>query len=456
MKQLILASASVQRKNLMKLLNLPFVVQRSKAEEICKIKTNVADLVKENAFIKALDVAEETKKNAIVIGADTVVYAKGKLVLKPRDLKEAKKNLKELMSEPHWVYTGVALIDTATGKSLVDYEKTKVFMTMLDDKEIDRYHKEVPPMDKAGGFDIEGRGGLFIPRIEGCYFNVVGLPLAKLAEMLKTFGVHALMLLAMFTASGCGGITTNFNTATDSQETSVYSTDREQQMGAAVAQELEKEFKVVDDAALDQRVERITDRLVAVCDRKELVYITKVVEEKDLKGGESMVNAVSLPGGYIYVFKGLLEYIKSDEQLAAVISHEIAHITARHSIKRLQASYGSLALIIAAMQANSQLAGGVAATLQTMFLAYSQEDEIQADNLGIKYMKAAGYDPQGMVAMLESLQVYDRKQPIRQKMYGRTHPYVHQRIASADRMIRGELSFRDYVRLTGEREDYAH
>ena len=455
MKQIILASASPQRKNLMKLLKLPFIVKRSKAEEIVQVRTNVADLVKENAFIKALDIAEGTKKGAIVIGADTVVYARGKLVLKPRDLKEAKKNLKELMSEPHWVYTGVALIDTSTGKSLVDYEKTKIFMTMLNDREIDRYHKEVPPMDKAGGFDIEGRGGLFIPRIEGCYFNVVGLPIAKLAQMLKKFGVHALMLAVMFTASGCSGISTNFNTATGAQETSLYSTDREQQIGAGVAAELEKDFKVVDDAALKARVERITGRLVAVCDRKELVYITKVVEEKNLKGKEPLVNAVSLPGGYIYVFKGLLEYIQTDEQLAAVISHEIGHITARHSIKRLQASYGSLALIVAAMQANSALAGGVAMTLDTMFLAYSQDDEIQADNLGIKYMKAAGYDPQGMVAMLESLQDYDRKQPIRQKMYGRTHPYTYQRIASADRMIRGELSFRDYVRLTGEREDYA-
>ena len=65
-------------------------------------------------------------------------------------------------------------------------------MTKLTDKEIDRYHQFVPPLDKAGGFDIEGKGALFIPRIEGCYFNVVGLPLAKLAEMLKKFGVNVL------------------------------------------------------------------------------------------------------------------------------------------------------------------------------------------------------------------------------------------------------------------------
>jgi septum formation protein len=192
MKKLILASASPQRRKLFRLLKLPFVVRKSKAKEISTIRTNVADLVRENALIKALDIAEETKGDALVIGADTVVYARGKLVVKPRNLKEAKRNLKALMSEPHWVYTGVAVIDVTTKKTLVDYDKTKVFMAGLSDDEIDRYHKEIPPMDKAGGFDIEGRGGLFIPRIEGCYFNVVGLPVAKLCRMLKAFGVHAL------------------------------------------------------------------------------------------------------------------------------------------------------------------------------------------------------------------------------------------------------------------------
>lgn len=454
MKKLILASASVQRKNLMKLLKLPFVVRRSKAVEIDTIRTTVSDLVRENAFIKALDVAEETREPAIVIGADTVVYARGKLVLKPKDLPDAKKHLKLLMEEPHWVYTGVALIDTLTGKSLVEHERTRVFMNVLDDAEIDRYHREVPPMDKAGGFDIEGRGGLFIPRIEGCYFNVVGLPLARLAAMLKKFGVHALAVLMMALAAtgltGCGGLSTSFNTATGAQEMTAYSTDREQQIGATISQELEKEFKVVEDAGLNARVDNIMARLARVSDRKELVYIAKVVEEKKLKGEDPMVNAVSLPGGYIYIFKGLMDHIKDDDQLASVMAHEMAHIAARHSIKRLEASYGNLALVVAAITTRSMAAGGLAAVMDAMFVAYSQDDELQADALGVKYMKAAGFAPAGMLAMLENLQAYDRKQPIRPKMYGRTHPYTHQRIAAVDRIIKGELSFRDYVRMTGE------
>jgi predicted Zn-dependent protease len=254
--------------------------------------------------------------------------------------------------------------------------------------------------------------------------------------------------------SGCSGLSTNFNTATDEQETTMYSTDREQQIGAAMAQEMEKEYKVVDDVAMNERVDRISEKLSKACDRKELVYITKVIEEKKPTGEGPMVNAVSLPGGYVYVFKGLMDYIKDDAQLAAVIGHEIGHIAARHSVKRMQASYGSLIAVVAAIQANGALGAGMAAAVESMFMQYSQEDELQADGLGIKYMKAAGYDPHGMVTMLGKLGEYDSKQPIRPKIYWRTHPYVHQRIAAANRIITGDLSFRDYVRITGEGNDF--
>ncbi len=191
-KRIILASASPQRRKLMKILGLPFVIKPSRAEEITRITRDVAHLVEHNALIKAQEVAGRSR-NAIVIGSDTVVYShKKRLILKPKDLAEAKKNLKELMAAPHWVYSGVAVIDTETGKVLVSHDKTKLHMTPLSDEAIDRYHNAVSPLDKAGGFDVEGKGGMFIPRIEGCYFNVVGLPLAKLVSMLKKFGVEVL------------------------------------------------------------------------------------------------------------------------------------------------------------------------------------------------------------------------------------------------------------------------
>lgn len=192
MKKLILASASPQRRKLMKILGLPFTVCPSRAQEITQVTKGCAHLVQINALRKAQEVAQRLREG-IVIGSDTVVYlSQGRLVLKPRDLKEAKKNLKELMSKPHWVYSGLAVIDTHTGRTELGWEKTKVFMNRISDQEIDRYHQLVSPLDKAGGFDIEGKGALFIPRIEGCYFNVVGLPLAKLVKLLKKFGVNAL------------------------------------------------------------------------------------------------------------------------------------------------------------------------------------------------------------------------------------------------------------------------
>ncbi len=192
MTTIILASASAQRRKLMGILGLPFMVRPSRAEEITELRVNCAALVKTNALLKAKDVASRLK-SGLVIGADTVVYSgRQRLILKPRDLPEAKRNLKELMAKPHWVYSGVAVIDVKTGKSMVDYDKTKIFMDSISDQAISRYHRLVPPLDKAGGFDIEGKGGLFIPRIEGCYFNVVGLPLAKLRRMLEKFGVDVL------------------------------------------------------------------------------------------------------------------------------------------------------------------------------------------------------------------------------------------------------------------------
>ena len=129
MKPLILASASAQRKNLMNLMGIPYTIVPSRKDELKKITTTCMRFVKDNALLKARDVASRTK-DGIVIGADTIVYVGGKRIIgKPKDMKQAKDNLKLLMSRPHWVYTGIALIDVKAGKEIVDYEKTKIFMT---------------------------------------------------------------------------------------------------------------------------------------------------------------------------------------------------------------------------------------------------------------------------------------------------------------------------------------
>ena len=129
MKKLILtASASPQRRKLMKILGLPFVVSPSRAQEITRMTRGCAHLVKTNASLKSPVRWPQRLKEGIVIGSDTVVLSsRGRLILKPRDLKEAKKNLKDLMAHPHWVYSGVAIVDAKTGRQEIGVEKTKVF-----------------------------------------------------------------------------------------------------------------------------------------------------------------------------------------------------------------------------------------------------------------------------------------------------------------------------------------
>ena len=127
--------------------------------------------------------------SGVIIGADTVVLAGGKIIGKPKNKKSAIKILKFLSKRPQWVYTGVAVIDIDNNRTFTAYEKTKIYMQRLSDTEIRNYFKKVSPLDKAGAFDIQGVGGIFIDRVEGCFYNVVGLPLAKLAGLLKKAGV---------------------------------------------------------------------------------------------------------------------------------------------------------------------------------------------------------------------------------------------------------------------------
>lgn len=188
MPVIILASASKARKEMLKKIGLKFKAVSSGAEESRKIKTTCIDLVIKNAVLKAKDVAFR-RRSGIVIGADTVVLVGKRIIGKPRNLKDAFMMLKLLSKKPQWVYTGIAVIDIEKGKIFTDYEKTKVYVYPLTDSEIRAYFKKVSPLDKAGSFDIQGLGGIFIDRIEGCFYNVVGLPLAKLARLLKKTGV---------------------------------------------------------------------------------------------------------------------------------------------------------------------------------------------------------------------------------------------------------------------------
>ncbi len=189
MRNIILASRSKARRKLLNDVGLKFTVRTSNAKEKRIIKSGCGELVMNNAMAKALDVAGKTK-TGIVIAADTVVLVGKRIIGKPKSIKEALRTLRLLSRKPQWVYTGIAVIDIDKGKRYRSFDKTKVYMYRLTDREIKNYFKRVSPLDKAGSFDIQGFGSVFIDRIEGCFYNVVGLPMAKLAKILKKAGVY--------------------------------------------------------------------------------------------------------------------------------------------------------------------------------------------------------------------------------------------------------------------------
>ncbi len=186
----VLASASPRRRALLKQVGLSFEVQASDVDEtIPEDGVDPERFCKELALRKAQAVASQLQE-AIVIGADTVVVRGDKVLGKPVDKEDARRMLRALRGKTHRVITGVAVVNSDTGRYLVDSEVTRVKMRPYSDSEISAYLATGEPMDKAGAYGIQGRGALLVEGIHGCYYNVVGLPLVKVARMLAQFHVQ--------------------------------------------------------------------------------------------------------------------------------------------------------------------------------------------------------------------------------------------------------------------------
>ena len=187
MKQLILASQSPRRKRLLKQLGVKFAVAENTFTETKHKNGSPQKHVIENALGKARSVAMQYK-NALVIGADTAVVFKQKVLGKPKDNNEAVSFLHMLQGNTHAVYTGLALIDTKKNKILTGYVKTLVTVRTLTEQELKAYLTLINPLDKAGAYAIQGPGSIVVEKIDGCFYNVVGFPIAKLEEMMISFG----------------------------------------------------------------------------------------------------------------------------------------------------------------------------------------------------------------------------------------------------------------------------
>lgn len=188
--RVILASASPRRRELLTNIGMVFDVVTPCVDE-SDLSGNPAEVARGLALSKAREVASRVR-GPLVIGADTVVLVDGILLGKPYDSQDACRMLRMLSGKAHTVITGVAIIDTATGQALVEHEESTVYIRTLDEREILAYARTGEPMDKAGAYAVQGIGSVIVSRIEGCYFNVVGLPVSRLAQMLKQFGVHVL------------------------------------------------------------------------------------------------------------------------------------------------------------------------------------------------------------------------------------------------------------------------
>jgi len=185
-KKLILASASPRRAQLLKLIGMEFEIIDSKMNERDESYIIPEVHVLELAQKKAQKVAENIS-NGVVVGADTIVVLNGEILGKPASSKEAHAMLRKLSGRTHIVYTGIALVDKPSGKMLSDYERTQVTFRDLGDEEIARYVATESPMDKAGAYGIQDQSAVFVTAISGCFYNVMGFPLAKFYARLQSF-----------------------------------------------------------------------------------------------------------------------------------------------------------------------------------------------------------------------------------------------------------------------------
>ena len=180
MAEIVLASASPRRAQLLEMAGYEFEVMKTDTDENVTAESP-AELVRILSSLKAADAARLTDK--VVIAADTVVALDNTVLGKPADADDARRMLRELSGRAHSVYTGITV---RRGDTIVtEAHETRVFMRKMSDYEIDGYVATGDPLDKAGAYGVQGRAGMFVSRLEGDYYTVVGLPLCRVSEILR-------------------------------------------------------------------------------------------------------------------------------------------------------------------------------------------------------------------------------------------------------------------------------
>lgn len=208
-------------------------------------------------------------------------------------------------------------------------------------------------------------------------------------------------------------------------------TEQEISLGKQFAEQLEKgkDYKVLADTVVQNYVSRVGNKLVQVSDRKDLQYHFKVLDYKE-------INAFALPGGYVYIYVGLLKLMDSEAELAAVLGHEIGHIVARHGVKKLQQVYGAQAVLDVAFGRSSEAVQQIASLGAVLMLqGFSRENELEADYDAVFYMPKAGNNPKGMVELLKKLNELDKSGHNVIEKLASDHPPTVKRIEYAQQNI---------------------
>ncbi len=209
-------------------------------------------------------------------------------------------------------------------------------------------------------------------------------------------------------------------------------TSQEVAIGAGMAAQVEATEQVLSDQQWQAYITEVGEKIVAVCDRHDIEYRFRVIES-------DQVNAFAAPGGFIYFYTGLLKEMNNEAELAAVVAHEISHVVARHSSKRLQAAMGvALAYELAFGEDGGGEALGTAINLGMglVFAKYSRDNEREADQYGIHYMVEAGYDPRGALGMFDKLAALGGQgAPNVFEQLASSHPDTQERIANAKAQI---------------------
>jgi predicted Zn-dependent protease len=229
----------------------------------------------------------------------------------------------------------------------------------------------------------------------------------------------------------------------------VVSTQQEVQLGTQYAQQINAQLPIMRDANVNSYINSLGNSLARVADNRNLSWRFYVVDSRE-------VNAFAVPGGFVYVNRGLIERARTMNQLAGAMAHEIAHVTQRHSVEQMaQAQRADAGLTLACILTSVCQSGAASAAIQVsgsaLFAKFSRDDESEADRYGVQYLVAAGIDPRGMVDMFQTLLNERRSRPTAVDAWFRTHPLEEDRIAETQ----ARIAHYPATRLRGLRVDNA-